>query len=412
MATHTAMKPDDHYIIISADTHAGGSHAQYREYLDPAYLDDFDAWRNRYKNPFKDLRDTSDRVRNWDDERRWRDMGETDGVVGEVVFPNTVPPFFPSFVLFAAPPAPEDYEHRLAGIRAHNRWLVDFVAEFPARRAGVGQIFVNDIDDALDDARWVKEHGLRGGILLPNVPPDVKWVKPLHDRYYDPLWELCEDLEIPVQCHGGTGNPDYGNTPVSGLLYITETGFYSQRPLVHMLLGGVFERFPKLKVVLTEMGCAWIPGLLAQLDGVINSIRSTRSIGELRYTDDQVLNHTATEYVQRNVWVGASQPRPPDAAAREVLGEHRFMWGSDYPHDEGTHPFTREHLRQVFSDTPPDELQRILAGNAAEVFDFDLDALQPEADRYGPTVAELAQPLTELPEDANQALRRGAGATM
>ncbi len=406
------MQPDDRYIIISADTHAGGSHAQYREYLDPAYRDDFDAWRNKYKNPFKDLRDTSDRVRNWDDERRWRDMGETDGVVGEVVFPNTVPPFFPSFVLFAAPPAPEDYEHRLAGIRAHNRWLVDFVDEYPARRAGVGQIFLNDIDDALDDARWIKEHGLRGGILLPNVPPDVKWVKPLHDRYYDPLWELCQDLEIPVQCHGGTGNPDYGDTPVSGLLYITETSFYSQRPLVHTILGGVFERFPKLQMVLTEMGCAWIPGLLAQLDGVINSIRSTRSIGELRYTDDQVLNHTATEYVQRNVWVGASQPRPPDAAAREVLGEGRFMWGSDYPHDEGTHPFTREHLRQVFSDTPPAELQRILAGNAAEIFGFDLAALRPEADRYGPTVAEIAEPLTELPEDANQALRRGAGATI
>ena len=412
MATQSALKPDDHYVIISADTHAGGSHAQYREYLDPAYLEDFDAWRNRYKNPFKDLRDTSDRVRNWDEDRRWRDQGEIDGVVGEVIFPNTVPPFFPSFVLFAAPPAPEDYAHRRAGIRAHNRWLVDFCNEHPTRRAGVGQIFVNDLDDAMEDARWVKEHGLRGGVLLPNVPPDVKWVKPLHDTYYDPLWKLCEDLEIPVQCHGGTGNPDYGKTPVSGLLYITETSFYSQRPLVHMILGGVFERFPKLRLVLTEMGCAWIPGVLAQLDGVINSIRSTRSIGELRYTDDQVLNHTATEYVQRNVWVGASQPRPADAAAREVLGEHRFMWGSDYPHDEGTHPFTREHLRQVFSDTPPAELQRILGGNAAELFEFDLGALQKEADRYGPTVAELATPLAELPDDANQALRRGAGATL
>jgi predicted TIM-barrel fold metal-dependent hydrolase len=412
MATDTALEPDHHYVIISADTHAGGSHAQYREYLDPAYRDDFDAWRNRYKNPFKDLRDTSDRVRNWDDDRRWHDQGEIDGVVGEVIFPNTVPPFFPSFVLFAAPPSPEDYQHRLAGVRAHNRWLVDFCNEHPTRRAGVGQIFINDLDDAMEDARWIKEHGLRGGVLLPNVPPDVKWVKPLHDTYYDPLWKLCEDLEIPVQCHGGTGNPDYGNTPVSGLLYITETSFYSQRPLVHMILGGVFERFPKLKVVLTEMGCAWIPGVLAQLDGVINSIRSTRSIGELRYTDDQVLNHTATEYVQRNVWVGASQPRPADAAAREVLGEHRFMWGSDYPHDEGTHPFTREHLRQVFADTPPAELQQILAGNAAELFEFDLGALQKEADKYGPTVAEIATPLAELPDDANQALRRGAGATL
>jgi predicted TIM-barrel fold metal-dependent hydrolase len=404
MATKT-MKPTDHYTIISADTHAGGSHAQYREYLDKAYLDDFDAWRNKYKNPFKDLRDTSERVRNWDSERRWHDE-EHDGVVGEVIFPNTVPPFFPSFVLFAAPPPPDEYEHRLAGIRAHNRWLVDFCAEYPERRAGVGQIFLNDIDDAIDDAKWIKEHGLRGGILLPNVPPDVHWVKHLYDPYYDPLWEVCQDLEIVVNCHGGTGNPDYGPLPVKDLLYITETGFYSQRPFVHTILGGVFERFPKLRFALTEMGCAWIPQVCAHLDQVIDNIRATKSIGELRYTDEHLMSKNATECVQQNFWVGASQPRPPDAAAREVLAPNRFMWGSDYPHDEGTHPFTREHLRQVFAGTPSDELQDILGGNAAKLYDFDLGALAPEAERVGPTVAEIAEPLTELPENANQALRR------
>ena len=119
---------------------------------------------------------------------------------------------------------------------------------------------------------------------------------------------------------------------------------------MHTILGGVFERFPKLKFTLTEMGCAWIPQVCAQLDQVINSIRSSKSIGELRYTDEHILPKTATEYVAQNFWVGASQPRPPDAAARTALGPNRFMWGSDYPHDEGTHPFTKEHLRQVFSD--------------------------------------------------------------
>ncbi len=129
-----------------------------------------------------------------------------------MIFPNTVPPFFPSFVLFAAPPKPEDYEHRLAGIRAHNRWLVDFCAEYPERRAGIGQIFLNDVDDAIEDAKWYQEHGLRGGVLLPNVPPDVKWVKPLYDPYYDPLWEVCaRPRDRGERSHGGTGNPDYGS---------------------------------------------------------------------------------------------------------------------------------------------------------------------------------------------------------
>src|SRR5262249_47182381 len=62
----TPSAPTDHYTIISADCHAGGSHAMYREYLDQAYRDDFDAWRNKYKNPYRDLRDTDLRIRNWD----------------------------------------------------------------------------------------------------------------------------------------------------------------------------------------------------------------------------------------------------------------------------------------------------------------------------------------------------------
>ena len=87
---------DERYTIISADCHAGGSHAAYREYLDPAFHEDFDAWRGKYKNPYKDLGDNR-RLRNWDNEMR-NSQQEADGIAAEVVFPNTVPPFFPSFV--------------------------------------------------------------------------------------------------------------------------------------------------------------------------------------------------------------------------------------------------------------------------------------------------------------------------
>jgi predicted TIM-barrel fold metal-dependent hydrolase len=397
------------HAIISADTHAGGSHAQYREHLDHRYLDDFDAWRGRYRNPFKDLKDDR-RARNWDSELRFSEQ-RADGVAAEVIFPNTVPPFFPSFVLFAAPPQPEDYEHRLAGIRAHNRWLVDFVAEAPERRAGIGQIFLNDVDDAIEDARFIREHGLRGGVLLPNVPPDCKWVKPLYDPGYDPLWRFLEDAEIPVNVHGGTGAPDYGNYGFSMLLYINEVGFYSQRPFVHLLLGGIFERFPKLRFVMTETGCAWVPPLLKRLDDTIVKIRDTGATGEIRYTEDNVRQLTATEAFLQNCWMGVSQPGPADAAARHVLGPDRFMWGSDYPHDEGTYPFTREHLRLIFSDVGLEEKERLLAGNAAALYDFDLAKLARHAAAIGPTVDELARPLTEIPENPNDALRKGlAGA--
>ena len=104
--------------------------------------------------------------------------------------------------------------------------------------------------------KWIKEHGLRGGVLISAIPPDVDYVRPLYDPEYDRLWKVCEDLEVPINVHGGTGAPNYGKYPVANLLFITEVGFYSQRPFVQFILSGVFERFPKLTFVMTEQGCA------------------------------------------------------------------------------------------------------------------------------------------------------------
>jgi len=398
----------DRYTIISSDTHAGGSHAMYREHLDSKWHDEFDAWRGEYKNPFSDLGDQR-RFRNWDDEMR-NGQQDQDGVVGEVIFPNTVPPFFPTFVLFAQPPKPADYAKRRAGIQAHNRWLEEFCGRFPERRAGIGQIFIHDIDDAIEDVTWIKEHGLRGGILLPTVPPDVDWIKPLNHPDYDRLWRVCEDLEVPINCHGGTGAPSYAAVPSSALIMLAEVAQYSRRPLLFMLLSGVFERFPKLKFVMTEQGCSWLPPLLRQLDGQLEAIRNKGAIGELRFKPEHILPRSATEYFRQNVWMGVSFPSRADITAARELGIDKFMWGSDFPHDEGTSPYTREHLRQLFHDWPEADLRKVLAENAAAVYDFDLAALAPMAAELGPTVAEIAQPLSELPAEPNEALLRNASA--
>ena len=401
------MQPDDRYIVITADSHAGGSHKQYREFLDPKYRDDFDAWRGKYKNPYKDLKDTDLRIRNWDDDVRDQQQNE-DGIVGEVIFPNTVPPFFPSFVLFAQPPRPEEYDHRHAGVQAHNRWLADYCSRKPHARAGIGQIFLNDVDDAIADVQWCAENGLRGGVLVGSVPPTCDWIKPLYHPDYDPLWAACEDLGVVVNTHSGTGSPDYVPAPAMPMVHILEMIFYAQRPLAYLILGGVFERFPRLQMALTEAGCAWVPGVLSQLDGVIGMIKASGT-GEMRFEGDAAPELSATEYFGRNCHIGMSQPRPADVrAAVDNVGIDRVMWGSDYPHEEGTHPFTREHLRQVLGHLPPTDIQQILAGNTAELYGFDLDALRPAADKYGPTVAEIAEPLDELPEGANEALRRSA----
>ncbi len=165
-----------------------------------AYQDEFDAWRGRYSNPFRDLQDDG-RTRNWDDDRRNGDL-DAEGVAAEVVFPNTVPPFFPTGVVIAPAPTPEELPLRLAGIRAHNRWLADFVAAYPDRRCGQAQIFLNDVDEAIKDVRWCKAHGING-VLLPGVSPDTPWIEPLSSPVYDPLWAVCQELGMPITHHAG-----------------------------------------------------------------------------------------------------------------------------------------------------------------------------------------------------------------
>ena len=386
----------DRYTIISSDCHAGGNHAQYREYLDPAYLDDFDAWRGRYKNPFRDLQDDG-RSRNWDDERRIREM-DADGVVAEVVFPNTVPPFFPTGVVIAPAPTAEEYRHRLAGIRAHNRWLADFVAAHPTRRVGMAQILLNDVDEAIADVRWAHDHGLTG-VLLPGVAPHTG-IEPLFSPAYDPLWAVCEELEMPVNHHGGgSGVPDYGKYPASTSIFLMEVPFFANRALWHLVMSGVFDRFPRLTFVMTEQGSAWIPGALQQMDDMADSMAAGK-FGEIGPTQ-LVLSRRPSEYFAENCYVGASFPTPSDAEVFRTVGIDRFMWGSDYPHREGTYPYTRESLRRSFVGWNEAELRTVFSETAAKVYGFDLAALDVVASSVGPTVVEVAEPLDAIPADAS-----------
>ena len=391
------MKPDDRYVLISADCHAGANHEAYRDYLEAKYLDDFDAWRERYRNPFKDLTTGHGPQLG----RRAADRGSSRTTVWS---PRSCSR---TRSRRSSPPVPssrasrdrEEYELRLAGVRAHNRWLADWCASAPERRAGIGQIFLNDLDDTLDDVRWCHEHGLRGGVLLQPVPDDLPHLDPLFSERYDPLWALCEELGVVVNTHsGGAGMPDYGRHRAAARRG-RRSHVLLTPPLTHMLIGGAFERFPELRFVVTETGCSWIPAVLEQLDTFHRQMRTTGRIGELRYDPDDVPPLSPSEYFARNCWVGVSFPSPAEAMTRHVIGAAASCGAATTP---TTNRRSRTHARGSGARSPaptPLELQQLLAGNAATVYGFDLDALAPLAARCGPTVEELAVPYEGVPEE-------------
>jgi predicted TIM-barrel fold metal-dependent hydrolase len=396
------------YITITADAHAGASLDTYREYLDPKYREPFDTWRTALRgsgNPAKKSAG-SRKTKNWDTKERNADL-EADGVCGEVVFPNTVPPFFDQPFLIAPPPRADQFEHALAGIRAHNRWLAEWCQESPGRRAGIGLLLLNDIDEAIRDVRWIAEHNLRGGVLLPLPADDVKYIKPLYAPEYDRLWAVIEECNVVINQHGGAGSPDYGPYPAADPLWILEVPFFSQRGYKQLILSGVFERFPKLRYILTESGCAWVPPTLMRMDEVWMGMRAGM-IGEMDYSRSAVLPEAPSFYAKRNCWYGASFPSPAEIADRHVVGVDRILWGSDYPHYEGTFPFTREALRLTFADVDPAETRRMLGENAAELYGFDLEALASIAERVGVTVDAVREPLKEIPSGATSPMLRKA----
>jgi predicted TIM-barrel fold metal-dependent hydrolase len=391
----------DRYTVISADCHAGADIGDYRPYLESRYLDEFDAWAATYVNPFADLTE-ADAARNWDSERRNSDL-DGQGIAGEVIFPNTVPPFFPRVSLAAPPPADQrEHEYRWAGLRAHNRWLADFCSLAPHRRAGVGQILLGDLDEAVEGVRAIAGLGLRGGVLLPGVIPGTG-VPPLYAEHWEPLWAACEAAGVVVNHHGGTAAPtpeDEWGTAFA--VWVYETHWWAHRVLWHLIFNGTFERHPQLTLVLTEQGAGWLAAALDSLDvAAARYARPGSALNRFAGPDAGSLPRRPREYWSRQCYVGASFLRPVECAERARIGVDRIMWGADYPHLEGTAPYTLEALRYTFSDVPATEVAAMLGGTAAAVYDFDLDALAPLVASIGPTVDEVATPLLSPPPDAS-----------
>jgi len=394
MSTPSEDRP---YVVITADTHAGASIDAYRDYLDPDQRDAFDAWRGQYKNP-SEKHVGGKKTKNWDSAERRADL-EADGVVGEVIFPNTVPPFYRQAFHISPPPSPAEYPRARAGMRAHNRWLAEFCAEEPERRAGIGLIHLNDIDDAIEDACWIAEHGLRGGVLLPLPSPSEVHLRPLNDPAYDRLWAKIQDLGLVINQHSGQGSPSYCAGQGSKALWAMEMSFFVQRGFTHLIMGGVFERFPKLRYILTESGCAWAPRLMRQLDMMYLAWKAG-AIGEIDTSKDPALKELPSFYAKRNCWYGASFPSPRDIEGRSEVGIDRILWGNDYPHYEGCYPHSRENMRFAFSALPQDEVRKMLGENAAALYGFDLAALQPFAEKAAITPSLVSRPLEEIPADS------------
>ncbi len=394
------------YVVVSADCHGGANIDGYKPYLEKRFHGAFEDWKAGFENPYADNKGP-DADRNWDSTRRLREM-ESEGVVAEVVFPNTIPPFFPKVSLMNQPPAANegDLEMRWAGLQAHNRWLVDFCNDAPGRRAGIIQVMLHDVEASVEEIQWARNQGLTGGVLLPGAPPG-SGVPPLYAPEYEPIWDVCSDFEMPITHHSGSAVPDMGPYPAAPMMFLLEVTWWAHRTLWHLIYSGVMERHPHLQFVFTEQGTAWIPEEITRLDYYHGRLAGTRGAGgsqEAKFGAGAVgqLSLKPSEYWARQCSLGSSFIRRHEVELREAVGVDRIMWGSDFPHLEGCWPFSREHLRLAFSGLPEDEVRKMVGENAQRIYGFDWNLLEELADEYGPSVEDVNTPLdaADIPEDS------------
>ncbi|NQZ98306.1 MAG: amidohydrolase [Myxococcales bacterium] len=402
------MTTADRYLMISADCHAAPRLDDVREYVDPAWRESFDSWRaqladrgtGRLGEPLFDEQAQEEFRRDvrvdggamngiWDSERRTREL-RADGVVAEVIFPGgaTTKDGEAGNLPFDVGIATYQYQQEAAlwqaGVHAYNRWLADFCAEAPGERAGVGLIAVDDVDVAVEEVRWLREHGVFGGILLPGGAIGIGDLPPAyHHPRYEPLWAVCADLAMPMHTHSGW-TPDLGGHPGSIGIFLSEILYWAHRPFGFLVWSGVFERYPALRLVMTEQKADWMIGTLELMD----SRYELPMFAQLRRS----LPRKPSEYYERQCYIGASFMDEGEWEARRVLGVEHLIWGSDYPHLEGSWPHTVERLAHTFKDVPRDEVSRLIGLTAATVYGFDRDQLALLAAEHGPELERIGCP--------------------
>jgi len=406
-------------LVISSDCHAGALPAIYKEYMPRAFHEAADAWwlayaremytragtffdqeavktyteqageggarMQAFSDPSLTLSDAdilgmlgdaaspfAPRRGEFDPAVRMQEL-DADGIAGEVIFPQMAP-FGAGLMQYRYPVTPEQ---SFAGCQAYNRWLADFCSANRSRQAGVALIDVEDIEASVREIRAARAMGLWGGVLLPSSTGHHPFY---HHPRYEPIWAVCQELDMPVQSHSGW-SPDYGDLPSATAMFISEVDMWAQRPFTAMLWAGVFERYPTLKYMLTETGVGWVVEKLRVLE--------FKAASPMFKHFNRGLSMTPSGYFARNCWLGASFMPEHEGRFRHQIGVDRLMWGSDYPHLEGTWPNTLKALNDTFGLYPEQEIRDILGMNAARAYGFDVAALIPVAERIGPTLAAI-----------------------
>ena len=289
----------------------------------------------------------------WDPEVRLGDQAR-DGVAAEIIYPTV------GMVLCNH----RDFDYKKACFDAYNLWIAEFCGAHPDRLIGVGQTAMRSVEDGMRELDQVKALGLRG-VMMPGNPA----VEDYDSRVYDPFWEKAIELGLPLSFHILTDR-NYAfahktrGPKMNGFLSIMRG---CQDIMGTLVLGGVFERHPRLKVVCVEADAGWVPHYMYRMDHAYKRHRYWLPAG-------QELSKLPSEYFAENIYVTFQDDWVAFKVANLMNWKH-LLWANDFPHSDSTWPWSQEMLAEHTKVLTPEQKRGILCGNVAELYGIDLAGL-------------------------------------
>jgi predicted TIM-barrel fold metal-dependent hydrolase len=290
----------------------------------------------------------------WDPAQRLPDM-ELDGVEAEVLYTTL------GFRLFWL----KDAGLQQACFRVYNDWLAEYCGYAPKRLKGLALISLYDPKEGAQELARCATLGLKGAMIWCSPPADQPYSLPL----YDPFWAAAQDLDMPISLHAITGIEriqwEYGAEQRA--MRPTVTPHEIEKSFSTLILSGVLERFPRLKIVSAENNCGWLPYYLQRVDRAF--LRFGPSGTATPWPTK--LSLKPSEYFQRQMYCTFIDD-PFGVASRHWIGVDNIMWSSDYPHTASTWPRSRAVIERDFKDVSEEEKRKIVRGNVAKLYGFDL----------------------------------------
>jgi predicted TIM-barrel fold metal-dependent hydrolase len=286
----------------------------------------------------------------WDPDARMAEQ-ERDGVAAEVIYPTV------GMVLCNQ----KDFDYKKACFDAYNRWIAEYCAAHPERLLGCGQTAMRSPEEGIRDLEQIKQLGLRG-VMMPGNPAVEDYDSPV----YDDFWRAAIDIGLPLSFHILTTRGEHARGPAMNSFLTIVRG--CQDIMGMLVLGGVFERHPKLKVVCVEADAGWVPHYMYRMDHAYKRHRNWLPPG-------QKLSKLPSEYFAENIYTTFQDDWVAFKTA-DLVNWRRLMWANDFPHSDSTWPWSQELLAEHKADLSDEQAEAILGANVAELYGIDLAPLQ------------------------------------